>query len=379
MTWDNQKAGLYIHVPFCTKKCNYCDFYSLSGADSLKEDYAYALIEHLKARSKTVNESFDSVYIGGGTPTSLGTDLLCKVIETVTNSFLLDNDTEFTVETNPGLLDKTDFKTLFSIGVNRLSVGLQSANKSELEMLGRIHTTEDFEKTFTLAREAGFANISTDIMFSLPNSTTDTLTSTLDYITKISPEHISAYSLKIECGTPFYKMRDSLKLPSEDEDADMYLLIHDRLASCGYTAYEISNFAKPGFESRHNLKYWQHVDYLGFGPGAHSFFRGERFAYSRDINAYIKTFTSGENDAAILSEHYRVDENEAVRERLMLSLRLASGADDELLGCFAPIDEIYKKLAPLISAGLVTKTESGIALTKSGMYVSNSIINLIYG
>lgn len=373
------KAGVYIHIPFCSKKCNYCDFYSFSAGDDIKEAYTHALIGHIRSKSAEFkNTRFDSVYIGGGTPTALDTSLLCNIIEAVTDTFALESDTEFTVETNPGMCEKADFGALHSLGVNRLSIGLQSANKDELCTLGRIHTLADYEKTVSVARAAGFDNISTDIMFSLPTQTLEKLARTLDFVISTSPEHISAYSLKIEPGTPFYKIRDSLDLPHEDADADMYLKICDTLKSAGYSHYEISNFAKEDRESRHNLKYWQGADYLGFGPGAHSYVDGIRYAYKRDINEYISAVTKGD-ESEIFSEHQLIDENEAIRERLMLGLRLSSGVGDELLAYFAPIDEIYARLAPLIKSGLVIKTASGIALSAPGMYVSNSIINLIYG
>ena len=379
MNNKNNKAGVYIHIPFCSKKCNYCDFYSFSANDDVKKAYVNALIDHIKSKSEEFEKvRFDSVYIGGGTPTALDTSLLCHIIEAVTNSFALESDTEFTVETNPGMCKKADFGALHSLGVNRLSIGLQSANKDELRSLGRIHSLADYEQTVDAARDAGFDNISTDIMFSLPTQTLEKLAHTLDFVIATAPEHISAYSLKIEPGTPFYAARESLALPDEDTDADMYLRICDTLKSAGYCHYEISNFAKPGHESRHNLKYWQVDDYLGFGPGAHSFVGGIRYAYKRDINEYINAVTKGD-ESNIFSELQPIDENEAVRERLMLGLRLKDGTDDALLSHFAPLDEIYARLAPLIKSGLVIKTDRGIALSAPGMYVSNSIINLIYG
>lgn len=380
MNTPNKKAGLYIHVPFCSNKCNYCDFYSLVASDSVKAEYVDALTRHIMQKSRECADMlFDSVYVGGGTPTALGSELLVKVLSAVTASFNLDSDTEFTVETNPGLCEASDFRALRVLGANRLSIGLQSANEDELATLGRIHTLSDYARTVSSARDADFGNISTDIMFSLPSQTYDKLARTLEYAVSASPEHISAYSLKIEPGTPFHKMRSSLAIPNEDTDADMYLQICDTLSAAGYAHYEISNFAKQGRESRHNLKYWRGDDYIGFGPGAHSFLKGTRYAYARDIKSYIDVFTSGKDESGILSEKYAVDENEAIRERLMLGLRLADGVGDKLLEKFAPLDEMYARLSPLMKAGLVTKSPEGIALTNRGMYVSNSIINLIYG
>ncbi len=369
-----QKAGLYVHVPFCNKKCNYCDFYSLTASDDLKKAYTDALVNDIKQKSKLHKSMcFDSIYFGGGTPSVLPQSLLERIIRALHDSFNIEKGCEFTLETNPGI--DCDLAFLRKLGVNRLSIGLQSANFDELKLLGRIHTVEDFKKTFESARKANFDNISVDIMFSLPSQTREKLMNTLSLVTSLSPEHISAYSLKIEEGTPFYKMRDSLNLPDEDADADMYLLIGEFLAKNGYTGYEISNFAKKGRESLHNLKYWTHADYLGFGPGAHSFVSLSRYAYARDINAYINAFLNGKD--VIYSEKYDVNEKEYEREALMLGLRLADGVSDALLSKFGMLENIYARLAPLVSAGLVTKTKNGIGLSARGMYVSNSIINLI--
>ncbi len=372
-TINNKKTGLYIHVPFCNKKCNYCDFYSFSADPAIKSRYTDAVIKEIRSCAERYSDRLiDTVYIGGGTPTSLGTSLLCRIVKSVYESFCVDKDCEVTVETNPGI--DICFSSLRQSGVNRLSIGLQSANEQELLLLGRIHSLDDYISTVRLAREAGFDNISTDIMFSLPSQTLSLLDNTLNTVISASPEHISAYSLKIEKGTPFYKIKDSLCLPNEDDDADMYLYICNTLDRSGYKHYEISNFACPGKESRHNLRYWNCEEYIGIGPGAHSFINGERYAYVRDINAVISSYESGLYDKSIFSEKSTIDSDEAIRERIMLGLRLSSGVSIRLLEKLASREKITASLLPLASIGLVYMDDERVSLTDKGMYVSNAII-----
>lgn len=374
-----KKAGLYIHVPFCLKKCNYCDFYSLSADESLRGRYTSALISQLREKATLYKERIiDTVYIGGGTPTFLGSGNLCRIVNEVYDSFNVISGAEFTVETNPGISSGNELTALFRAGVNRLSIGLQSANADELELLGRIHTLEDYENTLKNARTAGFVNISTDIMFSLPSQGKDKLEKTLDFVISHAPEHISAYSLKIEPGTPFYKAKDTFILPDDDTDADMYLLICDRLKAAGYNHYEISNFARAGYESRHNLRYWESKEYIGFGPSAHSYIDSVRYAYSKSITDFLAVYESGSlNEADIVCERKAIDRSESAMEKLMLSLRLSSGVKDSVLEEFASIDVIYKKIKPLVEGGLINILSDGFALTDKGMYVSNAVIGFI--
>ncbi len=379
MKVNTKKAGLYIHVPFCSKKCNYCDFYSFSANDNQKKDYVNAVLEHAKITANHYPDTvFDTVFIGGGTPTALGGTLLCRLIDGVRNQLVIDDNAEFTVETNPGLCDISDFSSLYSLGVNRISIGLQSANDEELKLLGRIHTTYDYLRTLDTVRNAGIDNINTDIMFSLPSQTPEMLAKTLDFVCAQKPTHISAYSLKIEDGTPFAKMRDSFVLPDEDTDADMYLQICDTLSSHGYSHYEISNFAMSGKECRHNLKYWKLDDYIGLGPAAHSCIKSARYAYKRDVNAYIDKFLSGSADD-ILSERADISEAERSRERIMLGLRLSEGISYGDLFALVNREAAEKNIRNLSDCGLIKLTSNGFALTERGMYVSNSIINLFLG
>lgn len=376
---NKRKAGLYIHVPFCSKKCNYCDFYSLAGSSEAMDGYTRALISQLHEKAELYKDIlFDTVYIGGGTPTSLGADKLCRILDEVKRCFSLENGAELTIEANPGVGDAETFSAVREHGATRLSLGLQSANDDELKLLGRIHTCDDFLRAYESARDAGFDNISTDIMFSLPFQTIEMLERTLNFVLECAPEHISTYSLKLEPGTPFYRSRDKLVLPSEDEDTDMYLAICEKLTHGGYEHYEISNFAKSGHESRHNTHYWNCDEYLGLGPAAHSYIDGMRYGYSRDLRAYMNVYlghTASED--SIICEKCIIDARDKKEEALMLGLRLARGVSRELLCEFAPPQKLDLALAPLYGAGLIRKTDIGIALTDRGMYVSNSVITYI--
>ena len=279
--------GLYIHIPFCLKKCNYCDFYSVSANEEIKRDYVKALIGEIKQWGDSLSRPIDTVYFGGGTP-SLLAEFFPDVMTAVKSSFTLCENAEITMEMNPADNCKEILNFALKSGVNRLSIGAQSGDDTELKVLGRRHTAKQTVETVRLARELGFENISLDIMLALPNSNEKTLEKSLDFITDLEPEHISAYILKVEENTPFNKVYDTLKLPDEDSTADQYLQMCKYLENKGYGHYEISNFSKSGFESRHNLKYWELKEYLGLGPSAHSFINGKRFYFERDLEKFIK-------------------------------------------------------------------------------------------
>lgn len=359
-------AGLYLHFPFCSGKCKYCDFYSAEFDNRIKQKYATALCEQLKVYGERLRLHFDTLYLGGGTPTTVSAELLCDVITAAKKYF--GDFSEITVEANPGddLFDT--FKSLHSVGVNRISLGLQSANDDELLRLGRRHNAAAAKKCVEDARKAGIKNISVDLMLGIPGQTSESLAKTVDYILSLSPEHISAYMLKIEPNTPFGKADEaSLCLPDDDETAQMYLCLCDRLAKSGYRHYEISNFCKPGCESRHNLKYWTLAPYLGIGPGAHSFINGERFFYPRDINAFLKspeTVSDGKGGGA--------------KEYIMLSLRTDNGLDydhySKNYGADFRVDN-DKFISQLQKNGLAQRQDDALALTEKGFLLSNSIIS----
>lgn len=329
------------------------------------DKYTDALIRSIKQWGGKFHRPIDTIYLGGGTP-SLLNNRLKSVLDAVRESFEVLENTEITLELNPkGDIDEILFNAKIS-GVNRLSIGMQTANNNELLVLGRSHTFDDTKSTVEKARNMGFNNISLDLMIGLPHSNIKTLENSLKEITALNPEHISAYILKIEERTAFYKKAESLFIPCDDEVCDQYLYMCDYLEKTGYSHYEISNFSKENFESRHNLKYWQGVDYLGIGASAHSSINGERFYYPRDLSGFIKGIepipdgTSGD-----------------MEEFVMLRLRLSGGIDffefKELFGKELP-KNFYNKCRLFEKGGLMRATENGFALTNNGMLLSNSII-----
>lgn len=351
--------GLYIHIPFCLKKCNYCDFYSVSADEEIKRNYAKSLIREIKQWGGRLSRPIDTVYFGGGTP-SLLAEFLPDIMTAVKSSFILCENAEITIEMNPADNSEQILSFALKSGVNRLSIGAQSGIDTELKVLGRRHTAKQTVETVRLARELGFENISLDIMLALPHSNEKTLEKSLDFITDLKPEHISAYILKVEENTPFNKVYDTLNLPDEDGAADQYLQMCEYLKNAGYGHYEISNFAKKGKESRHNLKYWKLEDYLGIGPSAHSFLEGKRFYYNRNLNEFIK-------GAFPLPD----GEGGSEEERVMLALRLAEGLKID----FTPT--LAKKCDLLSKCGLLNMKDGFISLTDKGMLLSNSIITEI--
>ena len=387
---DYKKLGLYLHIPFCKSKCAYCDFYSSDkivcrGRKTPEEMklYCTALKNNMRIISeRTTQYNVDTVFIGGGTPTALPEKLLLDIVKEVERDFYLDEECEFTVEMNPATADAHLLKKLRKAGVNRLSIGLQSAHNHELAALSRIHTAGDFTECFQMAREAGFDNINIDVMYGIPEQTKSSFMETLEFVTAMKPEHISMYNLRIEDGTPFGEKKHMLPLPDEDTECEMYFDGIAFLASRGYHQYEISNFARDGYECRHNLRYWLGEEYIGCGPAAHSYFGGRRFSLRRSFAQYCKLLeTKGTSiPSSLLDESYVIDRREEVAEYLMLRLRLAKGisAEDFKARFGADFDEIFgKKLAIYIKNGLMTHENGHYAFTPQGMFVSNEILSRI--
>lgn len=336
--------GLYFHIPFCRSKCPYCDFYSVRYDEALAAKYVDRLCEEIKK----YNGTFDTIYFGGGTPSSLPYELIGKIINTAREQFSIDDKCEITVECNPSKNLERDFEEYACYGVNRISLGMQSAVDSERRALGRLAGQTEVARAIYDAKKAGINNISLDVMLGTPGQTLESLDDTFEFIGKMNVTHISAYMLKIEEHTPFYRMSDKLELPDEDTVENMYLKTIDSLKGLGFEQYEISNFAKAGFESRHNLKYWELDEYLGIGKSAHSFWNGERFYYDTSWNK-ISDGKGGTDE-----------------ERIMLGLRLGKGIDKSL------VSTDYSKF---VSLGLMTEADKKIALTPKGMLVSNYIIS----
>ncbi len=355
---------LYIHIPFCIRKCAYCDFLSAPAAPEVQEAYVGQLLQEIAA-SKKLPEDYEAVtvFFGGGTPGILKGELLCSILRALRDRFSVREDAEITVEANPGTVNRDKLVQYREAGVNRISLGLQSADNQELKLLGRIHTWEQFLESFQLARETGFRNINVDLMSALPGQTTESVHRTLERVLALSPEHISAYSLILEEGTPFYKRYEGHLelLPSEEEERQMYYDTRDRLCACGYEHYEISNFAKPGYACRHNLGYWERTDYKGFGLGAASLLKNVRHTNQTDLTEYLKGNFAGTEDP--LTE-------QAVREEyFFLGLRKMEGVEP---GRYR--EHYEERIQRLQAQQLLEEKDGRIRLTERGTDVSNYVM-----
>ncbi len=355
---------LYIHIPFCIRKCAYCDFLSAPAAPEVQEAYVGQLLQEIAA-SKKLPEDYEAVtvFFGGGTPGILKGELLCSILRALRDRFSVREDAEITVEANPGTVNRDKLVQYREAGVNRISLGLQSADNQELKLLGRIHTWEQFLESFQLARETGFRNINVDLMSALPGQTTESVHRTLERVLALSPEHISAYSLILEEGTPFYKRYEGHLelLPSEEEERQMYYDTRDQLCACGYEHYEISNFAKPGYACRHNLGYWERRDYKGFGLGAASLLENVRYTNQTDLTEYLKGNFAGTEDP--LTE-------QAVREEyFFLGLRKMEGVEP---GRYR--EHYEERIQRLQAQQLLEEKDGRIRLTERGTDVSNYVM-----
>jgi oxygen-independent coproporphyrinogen-3 oxidase len=352
--------GLYLHIPFCNGKCAYCDFYSAFTNEELIDSYLTALIREIKQWGGKINRPIDTIYLGGGTP-SLLNHRLVPLLKAVYENFTVLDNAEITLELNPADNVLEILQNAKAAGINRISIGAQSGNDAELSLLGRRHTAADTESAVKTARELGFDNLSLDLMLGLPNSNTETFKKSLDFIVALNPEHISAYILKIEENTKFFKTQNTLNLPDDDSICDQYLLMCDTLEKAGFCHYEISNFAKNSFESKHNLKYWNCEEYLGLGPSAHSFLDGKRFYYPRDLKQFIKGNTPiPDGDGGDLEE------------QIMLALRLKKGIKTDTLS-----PKAIEKCELFAKNGLGILKNGNFSLNDNGMLLSNTIISEI--
>ena len=367
--------GLYLHIPFCRSKCLYCDFCSFPHAkEERMSEYAAALCRDLQKHANACRGyTVDTVFFGGGTPTTLPAHLIEGLMGEIYKHYNVSKTAEITAECNPVTGERELFARMRAAGINRLSIGLQSAHEKELKALGRLHNFDVFATCFADARAAGFDNISVDVMSGIPHQTPESRQETLQKVLALSPEHISSYDLIIEEGTPFANKADALPLPDEDAARRMYLEGVDILAQNGYAQYEISNFARSGYESRHNLKYWNCDEYLGFGVAAHSDFGGVRFGNSRNIEAYLAGLD-------ITEERCIPDQAERINEYVMLRFRLCEGVNVSVFESRFGVsfEELYgKKLAPFVKSGLVRSEGGRYYLTREGMLVSNAILSEI--
>ena len=361
-----KRIGLYLHIPFCRSKCAYCDFFSGRATEAYFRQYTTQLKNKIEYWGKQANETVSSVYFGGGTPSVLGTDRLCALLSCVKACFTVADNAEITLEVNPESGKSLDFAALRKVGFNRVSIGLQSSDEKELQALGRIHTPDEAALTVRRVHQAGIENTSLDLMLGIPYQTIDSLKKSIDFCYSCGVKHISSYILKIEENTPFYSNREKYNFADDDKQADFYLFTVAYLNSLGYRQYEISNFAVPGYESRHNTLYWQCGEYIGIGPSAHSFYHGKRFFYERNINAFY--------DGKIIDDGIGGDEEEFI----MLSLRLTSG-----LSYSAYEAKFGKALSPAVKSkieryarlGLMETDGQSAHFTPRGFLVSNSIIS----
>ena len=370
-----EKLGIYIHIPFCRSKCDYCDFYSLAGQEGRMDDYQKALLAHMKETApQTRGWQIDTVYFGGGTPSFYGEKRLRELLRLIGKRFDLAKDAEITVECNPDSMDLKMLQALRRAGVNRLSLGVQSACDRELQSLHRPHDFQQAVQAVALARKAKFQNLSLDLIYGLPGQELAGWQDTVEQILSLKPEHLSCYGLKVEEGTPLdYRVSRGEKLPDDDAQADMYLWTVERLEKEGYRQYEISNFARSGFQSRHNLKYWMGRPYIGFGPGAHSDFGGRRYSFVRDLEGYISGVLEG---GTVIDSSDLIPARERGSEYLMLRLRTTRGIEEweYRREFFLDFDPIEQKLEDYERHGWAERHERRWNLTPKGFLISNQLI-----
>lgn len=363
---------LYVHIPFCVRKCQYCDFLSGPSDEETKDRYIEALLKEIRAAEHTEDYEIVSVFIGGGTPSALKAEAIASIMRTLQEQFFFCEDAEVTIEANPGTVDLEKLTIYRNVGINRLSLGLQSTDAEELKLLGRIHSYEEFLKSYEWAREAGFSNINIDLMFAIPGQTGEAWRQHLYQVAELNPEHISAYSLIIEEGTPFAEQ--NLDLPDEDTEYQMYEDTAEILERYGYRQYEISNYAKQGYMCRHNAGYWQRREYLGFGLGASSLYRGMRFSNTRRMQEYLK---ESRNPDQIRKDVTVLSRNERIEEFMFLGLRMAEGISEKkfeenfdvrLIDVYGDILQKYEE------TGFMEHIETKWRLTRKGIHVSNHIL-----
>lgn len=358
--------GIYIHIPFCRSKCPYCDFFSMRGNINEYKKYVEILKDKIIYWSKMINKTVNTVYIGGGTPSVLGDELIFDIIKCVKDNFNVTDNAEITIEVNPSSGKFMEFSRLKKIGLNRVSLGLQSTNNNELKQLGRIHSSDDVENTITLIKSADIYNISLDIMLGVPEQTIESLKNTIDFCVKSDVKHISSYILKIEENTYYYKKINKYRFPDEESVSDLYLFAVDYLDKNGFKQYEISNFSKSGYESKHNLKYWNLDDYIGIGPSAHSFVDKKRFYYGRSVEDFKNNI--------IINDGFGGDNEEYI----MLKLRLKSGLNiNEYKKAFGEnlSKDFFDKVDLYCKSGYLSFKDDTVSFTPKGFLVSNSIIS----
>lgn len=375
-----KKVGIYVHIPFCKQKCKYCDFVSFQCMEDKEEEYFSCLIEEIVDKSKELKNdkiSVDTIYIGGGTPSIVKTGYVQEIINTIFDNYTVEKNAEITIEVNPGTVDEEKMRKYYETGINRISIGLQSANDKLLNMLGRIHTYREFEKAYCYARKAGFKNINVDLMIGLPNQTMDDVKESLQRIIKKSPEHISVYSLIVEENTKMYDLIETgkLQLPNEELEREMYWKVKEILESNGYEHYEISNFSKPGYQSKHNSNCWKQHDYLGFGLAAHSYYDGMRYSNIDNLKQYIDNMKNKEAVYNIVF-HEKQSKEDMMKEFMLLGLRKIDGvkiSDFKEKFVDNPLYIFRNELNKLSCEELIEVNENEIKLTDKGLDLANVV------
>ena len=392
---------LYLHIPFCVRKCNYCDFVSFAGKEDQFEAYVNTLCGEIKARGEIYKDrEISSIYIGGGTPSILPVELMERIVKALNQNFRISGTkekrrgfhlqkkirplTEFSVECNPGTVDKKKLKAYKKMGINRISFGLQTSDAEGLKELGRIHSFDDFMESFEAAREAGFDNINVDLMQAIPGQTLSGWQRTLALLASFKPEHISAYSLIVEEGTPFYEKQEKglLDLPEEDTEREIYYYTKEFLEKCGYLRYEISNYALPGFECQHNIGYWKRDNYLGLGLNSSSMVDNVRWKNTEDLEAYLacdfSSSSASEEAASIEEDKQKLSHKEQMEEYMFLGLRMTDGISKQaFFDSFGQdFDFTYGEVViGLKEKGLIEENEGRIFLTEKGIDISNQVLS----
>ena len=371
--------GIYIHIPFCASKCGYCDFYSSAACEKEMPRYQRALLAHIEETMEQLPPALiDTVYFGGGTPSYYGARRIAELLDALKSSGRLLKDAEITMEANPDSMRPKDLRALRRAGVNRLSIGMQSANNDILKLIGRRHNFKQVQMAMHAARAAGFDNVSLDLIYGLPSQTRSDWEETLMRALQLHPEHISGYGLKLEPGTPMAEEYEGSPLiPDDDTQADMYLSMVETLRQYGYQHYEISNFCIPGYPSRHNMKYWRLEDYVGFGPGAHSCIGNLRYSYVRDRERYVRCVLGGQGSGDILDEYEKIGDFERASEYLMLGMRTMLGVSREEYTAIynSSFDGIAEMLGEFVRRGWAVEENERWRFTPSGFLISNTLIN----
>ena len=377
-----RKIGIYIHIPFCKQKCSYCDFVSFPKDKSIQEQYIQALIKEIKERKIELQNlqeecQASTVYVGGGTPSYIEANAIKQILEEIKQVYRIENDAEFTIEMNPGTISEEKLIIYKESGINRISIGLQTTQDNLLKQIGRIHTYEQFLENYKLARKLGFSNINVDLMIGLPNQNMKNVEESIERVIKLNPEHISVYSLILEEGTKLYEqyLKNELELPTEEMERDMYWKVKEKLEKAGYRQYEISNFAKQGKESKHNLACWNQKEYLGFGLAAHSYLENTRYSNTEDIEEYMKNIELGKLTKNRILHETQTEEDKR-KEYMLLGLRKIEGVSiSKFKEKFVqnPLFIFRKELNRLVEEKLITVELDQIKLTPKGLDLANIV------